>query len=142
MQDKIEQEQQGAEQLEPVLFRSVDDRPCGVCDRMHVGLYVCRFGCAHWVTEYATAMRLHEDGSHPAEVIAVLRAFVSDVQAQKKHRIQWWVYAGRERIRHTAKMRGQWGYDATCSCGWDSKTGGGVRRWVEEKVWNHKHGLD
>ena len=56
-----------------------------------------------------------------------------------KHRISWWVYAGRERIRHTATMRGQWGYDATCSCGWDTKTGGATRRYVADEVWFHKH---
>jgi len=60
----------------------------------------------------------------------------------KTHRITWWVYAGsgesRERIRHTASMRGQWGYDATCACGWDSRTGGALRRYVESEVWFHK----
>lgn len=54
------------------------------------------------------------------------------------HRITWWVYAGRERIRRTATMRGQWGYDATCECGWDSRTGGATRRYVENEVWLHK----
>lgn len=54
------------------------------------------------------------------------------------HRITWWVYAGAERIRRTAKMRGSWGYDATCSCGWDSRTGGAVRSYVEREVWLHK----
>jgi hypothetical protein len=55
-----------------------------------------------------------------------------------KHRIRWWVYAGRERIPHTAQMRGRWGYDATCSCGWDSHTGGATRASVERDVWFHK----
>jgi len=54
------------------------------------------------------------------------------------HRITWWVYAGDERIRYQSTMRGSWGYDATCSCGWDSKTGGGVERWVTELVNEHK----
>lgn len=53
-------------------------------------------------------------------------------------RISWWVYAGPERIRHTNHMRGQWGYDATCSCGWDSHTGGAVRSAVALAVWEHK----
>ena len=35
-------------------------------------------------------------------------------------------------------MRGQWDYDAVCSCGWDSGTGGGLRRYVAEKVADHK----
>lgn len=55
-----------------------------------------------------------------------------------KHAIRWWVYAGTERIPRTATMRGQWAYDATCSCGWDSRTGGAVRSYVERAVADHK----
>lgn len=55
-----------------------------------------------------------------------------------RHVIKWFVYAGGERIPHTSKMRGTWGYDATCSCGWDSRTGGGLRRWVADLVATHK----
>lgn len=58
------------------------------------------------------------------------------------HKISWFVYAGtgvdRVRIPRQASMRGQWGYDVTCSCGWESKTGGGVKRWVTELVEDHK----
>lgn len=54
------------------------------------------------------------------------------------HKITWWVYAGTERIRRTAQMRGTWGYDATCSCGWDTRTGGAVKRYVADEVWTHK----
>lgn len=54
------------------------------------------------------------------------------------HRIRWYVYAGTERIPHTSKMRGTWGYDAACSCGWDSRTGGATRRYVQGEVWLHK----
>lgn len=57
------------------------------------------------------------------------------------HRISWWVYTGngQERIRRTAKMRGWWpGYDVTCSCGWETRTGGAVRSYVEREVWLHK----
>jgi hypothetical protein len=53
-------------------------------------------------------------------------------------KITWFVYAGRERIRHTATMRGRWGYDATCTCGWDSHTGGAVLSYVRQVVWEHK----
>jgi hypothetical protein len=70
-------------------------------------------------------------------------------QAQE-HKIRWFVYTGavdlvvgrRQRIRHRATMRGFWpGYDVTCSCGWESKTGGGTRRYVAELVEDHKLGL-
>lgn len=59
------------------------------------------------------------------------------------HTISWWVYAGRERIRKTSHMRGTWGHDVTCTCGWDSQTGGATRGSVERDLWQHKfeHGL-
>jgi hypothetical protein len=63
------------------------------------------------------------------------------------HRATWWVYTGgrdatggHERIRRIATMRGFWpGYDVTCSCGWESRTGGAIRRSVEDKLWNHRY---
>ena len=40
---------------------------------------------------------------------------------------------------HTAAMRGHWpGYDAECSCGWATRTGGATRRYIEGEVWLHK----
>lgn len=54
------------------------------------------------------------------------------------HRITWYVWAGSEKLRHTAKMRGTWGWDASCSCGWETRTGGAVRRYVADEVWLHK----
>lgn len=54
------------------------------------------------------------------------------------HRIRWYVYAGSERIPRTASMRGLWGYDVECSCGWETRTGGAVRRYIEEAIWMHK----
>lgn len=56
----------------------------------------------------------------------------------KGHKIAWFVYAGGERIPRTRTMRGQWDYDATCECGWDSRTGGAVRSYVEREVTDHK----
>jgi hypothetical protein len=55
------------------------------------------------------------------------------------HRIRWYVYAGSERIPRTSGMRGLWGYDVTCSCGWETRTGGAVRRYIEDEVWTHKN---
>lgn len=60
------------------------------------------------------------------------------------HRITWWVYAGGngaplEKLRHTSRMRGGWpGWDASCECGWESRTGGAVRSYVEREVRFHK----
>jgi predicted DNA-binding transcriptional regulator AlpA len=64
---------------------------------------------------------------------------------KRAHRATWWVYPEpgntdrATRIRHQKTMRGRWGYDVTCSCGWDSKTGGGLRRYVAEKLEDHRY---
>ena len=56
-----------------------------------------------------------------------------------QHRIRWFVYSGGEQLRHTAAMRGPWpGWDAECSCGWGSHTGGATRGSVRHEVWYHK----
>lgn len=60
------------------------------------------------------------------------------------HRIEWWVYVDpadprKPRVRRTATMRGRWpGYDVTCTCGWQTTTGGAVRSYIEQEVWSHK----
>jgi hypothetical protein len=36
-------------------------------------------------------------------------------------------------------MRGLWGYDVDCSCGWRTRTGGGTRRAVADELWFHRH---
>jgi hypothetical protein len=59
-------------------------------------------------------------------------------ETMQAHRATWFVYAGDEKIRHNAQMRGQWGYDVTCSCGWESRTGGGLKRYVSDQLWQHR----
>lgn len=59
-----------------------------------------------------------------------------------KHSIRWFVYVDGKRIPRTATMRGTWGYDAVCSCGWDSKTGGAVESYVRNAVADHKWDVD
>jgi hypothetical protein len=58
-----------------------------------------------------------------------------------EHQITWYVWAGSEKIRRTATMRGFWGYDATCSCGWETRTGGATKRCITDEVWLHKRGI-
>jgi len=53
--------------------------------------------------------------------------------------IKWFVYAGEEKIRHNATMRGAWGYDAECSCGWKTVTGGAIKSSVIAEVEFHKY---
>jgi N6-adenosine-specific RNA methylase IME4 len=55
-----------------------------------------------------------------------------------QHRIKWFVWSGGEKMPKTAAMRGTWGYDAECSCGWKTSTGGGTRRHIENEIWFHK----
>lgn len=68
-------------------------------------------------------------------------------EAKKAHKATWFVWAGdgspeypRQKIRHAATMRGHWpGYDVTCSCGWESRTGGATRGSVESDFWDHRY---
>ena len=63
-------------------------------------------------------------------------------ETMREHRATWWVYPEPgntvTRIRHNAQMRGTWGYDVTCSCGWGSNFGGGLRRAVAERLDDHR----
>jgi len=60
------------------------------------------------------------------------------VATDTKVTIKWFVYAGEEKIAHNATMRGTWGYDAECSCGWKTTTGGAIKSCVSEEVKWHK----
>jgi hypothetical protein len=60
------------------------------------------------------------------------------VATDTKVTIKWFVYAGEEKMRYTSTMRGTWGYDAECSCGWATKTGGAIRSCVLLEVQKHK----
>lgn len=67
-------------------------------------------------------------------------------ETMRAHRVRWYVYTGRvingvpERILRVSTLRGPqlYGYDVVCSCGWDSRLGGGVRSAVEDSLWNHR----
>lgn len=56
-----------------------------------------------------------------------------------EHRITWFVWAGNEKIRRTATMRGSWGYDVECSCGQKSRTGGATLGYMKGQVYDHKN---
>jgi hypothetical protein len=59
-------------------------------------------------------------------------------ETKQAHKATWFVYVGGEKIRRVATMRGQWGYDVECSCGWKTITGGGLKRYVEDQLWMHR----
>jgi hypothetical protein len=62
------------------------------------------------------------------------------------HRISWWAYAwnheGRkDRLPAKSYMRVREGWvawDASCSCGWESRSGGAIRASVARDVRKHK----
>jgi hypothetical protein len=56
------------------------------------------------------------------------------------HRATWYVWANGVRFRHRSSMRGTWGWDVTCSCGWESRTGGATRGSVENDLFDHRYG--
>jgi hypothetical protein len=71
--------------------------------------------------------------------------YLLTADTMRTHRARWYVYAGgngtpRTKIPHTAQMRGSWsGWDVTCSCGgWESRTGGANRTYVESVLWDHR----
>lgn len=55
-----------------------------------------------------------------------------------KHSIRWFVVLDGKRMPRQSTMRGTWGYDVTCSCGWDSRVGGGTERYIRRLIWEHK----
>jgi hypothetical protein len=55
-----------------------------------------------------------------------------------EHKVRWFVWAGGEKIPRTSTMRGFWGYDVECSCGWKTRTGGATKRYITNEVWYHK----
>jgi hypothetical protein len=57
---------------------------------------------------------------------------------KSEHRITWFVSAGGEKIRRQATMRGQWGYDVECSCGWETRTGGATKGYIQSEIDFHK----
>lgn len=65
--------------------------------------------------------------------------YVIEGATMAAHEARWYVWAGGERMPRTSKMRGTWGYDAECSCGWGSKTGGATERSVLDALWDHRY---
>ena len=75
--------------------------------------------------------------------MSLTKLFISP-ETMREHRATWWVYAepgNTDRstlIRHQSSMRGMWGYEVKCSCGWETNTGGGLRRYVADQLFDHR----
>lgn len=65
-------------------------------------------------------------------------AWCATLPSRDSIKIKWWVVQDGRRYPHESTMRGQWAFEATCACGWDSKTGGAVRSAIRRDVANHK----
>jgi hypothetical protein len=71
--------------------------------------------------------------------VSYILTFLLTPETKVAHRGAWFVWAGGQRMRHQATMRGTWGWDVECSCGeWASKTGGATRHSVESDFWDHR----
>ena len=59
------------------------------------------------------------------------------------HRCRWYGIAGSERIPRNRHMRGRdWGWDAECSCGWRTRTGGAIEARIREAIEDHRREAD
>lgn len=60
------------------------------------------------------------------------------------HKIRWLVYSvpnDRSTLMpRQASMRGLWTFEAVCSCGQETRTGGATERHIRELIWLHKFG--
>jgi hypothetical protein len=54
------------------------------------------------------------------------------------HKIKYWVYAGGELMRHSRNMVGFKMWEASCSCGWKTRTGGAIQSYIKREVQWHK----
>lgn len=60
-------------------------------------------------------------------------------EAAAGHRIAWFVYLDGARVRYSTNMGGDLpAWDLTCSCGWDTKTGGATKGAVRKMMAAHK----
>jgi hypothetical protein len=56
-----------------------------------------------------------------------------------KAQIKWFYVVNGQKYRYPKGLIGNKAWDATCSCGWESSTGGGVKTWVDQLVFEHKY---
>lgn len=62
------------------------------------------------------------------------------------HKVTWWAYAWSSegtrfmtpRRRHMTKREGWIAWDATCACGWHTRTGGAIEAYITRQVRSHK----
>lgn len=60
------------------------------------------------------------------------------VPTTEKVNVKWFVWAQGEKFAKKTGMVGYKGFDAECSCGYETRTGGGVYTWVKDDIETHK----
>lgn len=55
-----------------------------------------------------------------------------------EHRIRHYVVLDGELHPRESAMRGAWACEAKCSCGWETRTGGAVKSYIDRMVADHK----
>ena len=63
---------------------------------------------------------------------------MKQVPTNERVQIKWFVYSMGEKFPKQSNMSGFNAFDAACSCGWESRTGGAIFRCVKEEVELHK----
>ena len=61
------------------------------------------------------------------------------VATDTKAQIKWFYVVNGRKYRMVKGLIGNTAWDATCSCGWESRTGGGVKSWLDQMVFEHKY---
>lgn len=61
------------------------------------------------------------------------------IASTEKAAIKWFYYVNGQKYRMTKGMLDIKAWDVECSCGWKSSTGGGVKSWLDELVFEHKY---
>ena len=84
---------------------------------------------------------------HPERTGPAVGQHPGQQPATGEHRIRWYAYirhddGRRELIPKTSTMRGMWAWEARCSCGRETRTGGATRSHLEQLIWEHKHGFN
>lgn len=61
--------------------------------------------------------------------------------ATDRHVIRWYgILRDGERVPRNGHMKGgDWSWEAVCSCGWESRTGGAIQERIREYVGTHRY---
>ena len=60
------------------------------------------------------------------------------IATDQKANIKWFYVVNDQKYRYVKGLIGVTAWEVSCSCGWESHTGGGVRSWLDQLVFEHK----